>query len=200
MYRRLSLTASLLLIAGSIPASSQDTCRVFTIPNPHGAAMTISSIFIADTVNFSVEPLRSVPFDIEATETWDARVCIKARDGARHSTSIRYMTTHGQAAFQLSMDAPGPSGIVDDARVRTVVTAYPSPSTGAVTLRLGNPVATRAVVTVVDASGAGTIVAPVSRAGDDLHIDLGTLAPGAYVIVVSVDGRFVGRASILLAR
>ena len=188
----------LFAILSALPVSAQDTCRVVTIPNPHGAAMTISRVFIADTVNFSVEPLRAVPFNIGASETWDARVCIKARDGQSHSTTIRYQTTHGQASFPVTMTAPGTAGIAETAAPRKVL-AFPQPTSGRVTVGLEEAVVGELRARVYDhAGGLATTLSSLSSANDEVTLDLTGLSTGAYTIVLDAAGHVIAQSSVLI--
>lgn len=188
------------LAAGNGRLSAQDTCKVFSVPNPHDAPMTISSVFIADTVNFTVEPLRSVPFDITATEIWDARVCIKARDGQRYSTTIRYMTTHGQASFALSMVAPATSG-APSLQLRAHSRVFPLPARDFVSIEL--PDARPGEVSALVADVLGRIVATnvqlvVSR-DSFVRVDVRDLATGTFIYTFESAGRVIGRARVVVA-
>jgi hypothetical protein len=183
----------------ALSVSAQDTCRVFAIPNPHGAAMTISRVFIADTVNFSVESLRPAPFDIGASETWDARVCIKARDGQSHSTTIRYQTTHGQASYAVTMNAPGTAGIVDPGLPSRAVT-FPQPTSGRVTIRLEDNGVGELRARVFDHSGGLMTSLPVVIGlGGDVSLDLEALPSGSYIVVLDDEGQIVARSSVVVA-
>jgi hypothetical protein len=189
---------TLFTIFSALPMSAQDTCRVFTIPNPHGAAMTISRVFIADTVNFSVEPLQPVPFNIGASETWDARVCIKARDGQSHSTTIRYQTTHGQASYAVTMNAPGTAGIVDPGLPNLAVT-FPQPTSGRVTVRVVDHGVGELRAHVFDHSGGLMPSIPVMiGSGGDVSLDLEALPSGSYLVVLDVEGQIVARSSVVV--
>jgi hypothetical protein len=197
--RRLQFIATVILMLVSLPAIAQDTCRIFTISNPHGAAMTISSVFIADTVNFSVEPLRTTPFNIGATETWDARVCIKARDGQSHSTMIRYQTTHGQASYAVTMTAPGPAGI-DQLTTKGSAAAFPQPTSGRVTIRLDDRRVGQIRVRVYDNAGILLTTSEVAVGSDgNVTLDLAAIPGGSYIVVLDADGHIVARSSVVVA-
>ena len=77
-----SFLLSLLGLAYVASAQAQDTCKVFGQKNPHGVAMEIRpAMTVVDTVNFSVRSMKTLPYNISATDTIFFDVCIKARDG-----------------------------------------------------------------------------------------------------------------------
>ena len=197
-------TATLLLgilCLASATSHSQDTCQVFSIPNPHGAAMTISRVWIQDSVNFSVEPLRSVPFDITATESWDARVCIKPRDGQTYSTIIRYQTTHGPAAFQISMVAPNTSAVHERRQFSmSEMRVSPLPTSGDLVIAPSAVSGDILTIEVYDGIGIVRSVMEERFDGNPLRLDLSELPSGGYRIVVRGRDGVVNTGSALLVR
>lgn len=195
---RTLVLACLTVVVASQQSTAQDTCRVFSIPNPHGAAMTISRVFLSDTTHFTVEPLRAVPFDIGASETWDARVCIKARDGQTYSTTIRYQTTHGQASYAVTMTAPGTAGAHDD-RPSSRLLVAPVPSRDRV--RVSGELVGRADVTMRLYARDGALAATF-QFGDwrtAAELDVAGIPNGVYTLVAFVNAVVLARTSIVIA-
>jgi hypothetical protein len=122
---------SILILAALLTASSvsaQDTCKTYSHKNPHGAAMTISRVWVLDSVNFRVETVQELPYQETATGSYDFTVCILAKDGLKHSTQVRYQTSHGPVSYNISnFQAPGSSG-VSDLGSDVDVSIYPNPA------------------------------------------------------------------------
>ena len=190
-----------LLFALREGANAQDTCQVFSVPNPHGAAMTISRVWVVDSANFTIDSMRSVPFDITADEAWDARICITPRDGQTYSTIIRYQTTHGPAAFQISMVAPNTSA-VHERRQRSVsaMMVYPMPSSGDLVIEPSAVSGEVLTVEVYDGIGVVRSVVEERFEGNPLRLDLSGLPSGGYRIVVRGREGVVNTGSALLLR
>ena len=199
MTRAVILIAFLLTLLEG--ARAQDTCRVFSIPNPHGAAMTISRVWVQDSVNFSVEPVRAVPFNLAADELWDARVCIKPRDGQSYSTIIRYQTTHGPASYQVTMVAPTTAAVSMEHQDATMgMKVYPVPSSGDLTIE--PPVERGDILTVEVYDGMGGLRSVVEERyeGGHLRLDLSRLPSGRYRIMVRGSEGVVGVGTALIVR
>ncbi len=188
--RSLTIVAIMIALTTFAQAYAQDTCKTFSIKNPHGAAMSIMKIWAVDSVNFTVSTVKPLPFQIGATESFDIIVCIRARDGKPHSTSIRYTNTHGTSSYNVTMTAPS-------------VSAVPSEGDGAdVGVRVDvspNPASTQAMIDV-DARGAretgvrlydinGRVVWSYTQTITQAHIpiDLQSIPAGMYTLVAD-DG------------
>jgi hypothetical protein len=96
-----------LLVLGVVNvARAQDTCKVFGQRNPHGVAMQISApMYVVDSVNFHIMSVKTLPYNINATDTIFFNVCLMATDGKTHSTQVRYNTTHGMVSYNVSLKA-----------------------------------------------------------------------------------------------
>lgn len=194
-----STLALTLFIFGALTMQAQDTCMTVTIPNPHGAAMQIMRVWVTDSVNFSVEPMRTLPFDIGDTESWDARLCILARDGGTYTTTIRYQTTHGPAGFPVTMQAPLVSAVMDHTRAqRGVLRLYPSPSSGVVTIDIPDRDLGTVVIDVIDPIGRLAVSFESAATNGTVTHDLSTLPNGSYLVVARYDDEEIGRQHLLL--
>ena len=184
----LALVALCLVATESV---AQDTCNTYLIPNPHGAAMSINTVWVVDTVNFSVESLRPLPYEISSTGTIDIRVCILVRDGKSHSTIVRYTNTHGTSSYQVTMTAPATSG-VDRAVERTIAlhSALPNPASSTVTIDFGSSVPDQIRVEILDMSGRLVVddLRPMISGGR-LVFDVSAIANGLYLVQVTAPGR-----------
>jgi hypothetical protein len=172
----------LILIATAILVSTgayaQDTCKTYAHKNSHGAAMTISRVWVLDSVNFRVESIPELPFQETASGTYDFKVCILAKDGLKHSTQVRYQTTHGPVSYNISnFQAPGASG-VSEHEVSTKVKLYPNPATRATTLDGAS-----GVWTIYNTLGQKVLTGVATEASQS--IDLQSLPKGHYCIKCS---------------
>lgn len=185
---------------GAVTAHAQDTCKIFTIENVHGAAMDITKIWVVDTVNFTVESMRPLPFFLGATDSFDIKVCIRARDGQRHSTIVRYSTTHGTVPYTVSMDAPGTSSVAAPSiRGRGAVVVEPNPAAGSTALLVKGLTAREATVSLVGIDGAvARTIAAGSIADGRILLDLTGLASGLYLAVVKADGDFIAAERLVV--
>lgn len=181
-------------------SSAQDTCRVYSIPNPHGAAMSVTRVWVVDSVNFSVESVNPLPHQMTATSTFDIRVCIRARDGQSHSTIVRYSNTHGTSSYPVTMTAPATSGVETGImRNLGLPPALPNPSGTTVSIDPGYTLPHRLRTEIVDLSGQLLRVdeRPVIVDGRIL-VDVNTLANGRYLVRVVTPGRRVGSWQIVV--
>lgn len=192
------------MIGVTLPTRAQDTCKTFTVANPHGAAMDITKIWAVDTVNFTVMTVRSLPFNIGATESFDIVVCLRVHDGKSHTTQIRYTNTHGTSSYNVTMTAPSTSSV--------------DPETGAtkgLNLRLlsQNPATDRITIGVDNVEGGELRVTMYGMNGDIarslqfdafsgalLELDLRGLPAGIYTAVVTDGWLRISSVPLVVAR
>lgn len=193
------ITLALLIITtGHVHA--QDTCKIFSIKNPHGAAMSINRIWVVDTVNFRVEPMKATPFQLGATESFEVRICILARDGQRHSSQIRYTNTHGTTNYSFSMDAPTTSS-VEFAESAAVATIAPHPLQGYGSIDFGRVVAGEMRLRIY--SMVGELVLERMQpefSGRQFLLDATSLIDGGYLMVATLDGRELMTRRVVVSR
>lgn len=139
---KINLLAVLIFVSTASTMYAQDTCKVFGQKNPHGLAMEIKGpMTVADTLNFTVESKKSLPYNISATDTIFFNVCIKARDGKKHSTQVKYNSTHGAISYTVSLQAPSTAGVepLQNTKGLTIFT-YPNPAKDYVHVTIENSV------------------------------------------------------------
>jgi hypothetical protein len=174
----------------TVSARAQDTCKVMTIQNPHGADMQIMKLWVVDSANFRVTSVTPLPFQLGANESFDVRVCILARDGMSHSSQVRYTNTHGTSSFNISMTAPS-SATVPSAGERGLVDAWisPNPASGAVTIALNRTGARDVEVRLYALDGSRvTSVSIPELAGASVPLDVSALPAGEYLAAIDVRG------------
>ena len=162
------------------PLHAQDTCKSYSHNNPHGSPMTISRVWILDSVNFRVESIPMLPYQEAANGTYDFKVCILARDGKKYSTQVRYMTTHGAVSYPISnFQAPG--GASGVSREGTSLSYSISP----------NP--TRSNFTILGAAGSKWVIYDMGgvevlsgvTAAVSESVDVTSLASGSYFLKIT---------------
>jgi hypothetical protein len=181
-------------------AYAQDTCTVYKIPNPHGAAMSVTRVWVVDTVNFSVESVYPLPVEMTATSTFDVNVCILARDGQSHSTIVRYTNTHGTSSYPVTMTAPATSGVESSGgQSVSLRLALPNPAGSTVSIDPGFTPTDDLRVGIVDLSGRRVVgdLRPSFSSGR-LVIDVSSITSGRYLVLLDSPGRPVAAWPIVV--
>lgn len=170
------LLAAVILVLGVGSATAQDTCKTIVHKNPHGAAMTISRVWILDSANFTVRPIQQLPYQESATGSFDFEVCIIPRDGKTYSTQVRYQTTHGPVSYNVSnFLAPlGTSSVTSSEYTPAVV--FPNPVSSVLHVQVGEPFE----FSIVDINGIVIIVGRSDQ--ESSQVDVSRLTPGSYTI------------------
>lgn len=192
MKRSVPLFSFVVLLWAASALRAQDTCKVVSIPNPHGAAMQIIKLWVVDSVNFRVATVKQLPFQLGATEAFDVDVCILARDGKKHSSMIRYTNTHGTSSFNISMTAPSvasaPVGAPDAAN-RLVVSISPNPAAANTTLELHSTGLRDVAVHLFALDGVEVMAMNIAELqGATIQLDLSTIPAGHYLATVQAGG------------
>lgn len=179
-----------IAIATFASARAQDTCKTFSIANPHGAAMSIMKIWAVDSVNFTVSTVKPLPFDIGATESFSIIVCIHARDGKPHSTSIRYTNTHGTSSYNVTMTAPSVSAVPsegNDANVGVRVDVSPNPASTQAMIDVDASSTREIDVRLYDINGRAVWSSAHATTHARIPMDLQSIPNGTYTLVAD-DG------------
>lgn len=140
--------------------------------------MTISRVWILDSVNFTVRPLQQLPYYEAADASFDFEVCILARDGKKYSTQVRYQTTHGPVSYNISnFVAPLETSGVTDARSADVV-VYPNPVDDQVYVNIEGPFK----YALMDLKGVNVLTGTSERS-----IGLASLPAGTYFLRINTQ-------------
>lgn len=184
-----TIIAIIALIITSANAQ-QDTCKKISISNPHGLDMEISKVWVLDTVNFSVESVKALPFNLGATESFDIKVCVLARDGKSHSTQVRYRNTHGTSSYNVTMIAPdGTSSVknVENKNYNLVVAS--NPATTHFTIQFPQKPIKDVTIELYSMDGSLVHVKNVSEiTTGEVSVNVQGLSSGTYVTVVKIKG------------
>jgi hypothetical protein len=166
--KKLILIVVVVLSLSSL-VRAQDTCKVFGQRNPHGVAMQISGpMYVVDSVNFHIMSMKTLPYNIAATDTIFFNVCLMAMDGKTHSTQVRYNTTHGMVSYNVSLKAPT-SGVNEEQITH-------GPALSALTGELRG-----AVLEIFSSDGSLIETLPTIGAGT-VEIPTASLAAGFYFV------------------
>ncbi|MEO6940529.1 MAG: T9SS type A sorting domain-containing protein [Candidatus Kapaibacterium sp.] len=170
-----------LLVLGVVNvARAQDTCKVFGQRNPHGVAMQISApMYVVDSVNFHIMSVKTLPYNINATDTIFFNVCLMATDGKTHSTQVRYNTTHGMVSYNVSLKATT-AGVSKELLTcgPALSTPFPNPAGGIVKFELSGELH-GAVLSLFSSNGSLIENLPAIGAGT-VEIPTASLPAGVY--------------------
>ena len=171
------------LFSCSTSARAQDTCKVLGQKNPHGVAMEIRGpMTIADSINFSVESTKPLPYNISATDTIFFNVCIKVKDGNKHTTQVKYSSTHGAISYTITMQAPGSAGVIGTNSNSPTIAVFPNPAKEYVRLHMENFVGS-SIMLIVDSKGA-TIATQSIPSDGNITINTSTYSNGIYHAII----------------
>ena len=180
-------------------ANAQDTCKVLGQKNPHGLAMEIRGpLTVADTVNFTVESTKPLPYNIGASDTIYFHLCIQAKDGKKHTTQIRYSSTHGAISYTVTMQAPPPASVGTIASGSALrLSAFPNPANGILHFQTANSAAPLELQ-IFDAKGIFIAKQSVPSNGS-LEMNTSMLSVGRYnAVLISEKGTQAASSFIVL--
>lgn len=203
-FYRILLIAIIAMLGVTLPMIAQDTCKTYTIANPHGAAMDITKIWAEDTVNFTVTTVRNLPFNITATESFDIVVCLRVRDGKSHTTRIRYTNTHGTSNYNVTMTAPSTSSVdpeVGATKGLNLRILSPNPASERITIGVDNNVAGALRIDLYGMNGEiARSVGFESFSGALLDLDVRGLPTGIYTAVVTDAASRISSVPLVVVR
>ena len=178
----------------------QDTCKVAGQKNPHGVSMEIREpMTVADTVNFSVDSPKPLPYNIGATDTIFFHLCLKAKDGKKHTTQIKYSSTHGAISYTITMQAPSSAGVGSSGLKASIgISAYPNPAKEHIIFRTDNETDFDQVQ-IVDERGA-VLQTQVLQAGGMTDLPTSDLANGRYHAILKSKGTVLGSKGFVVVK
>ncbi len=211
------LIALLLLAAGSTIAMAQgmacgsgstditsvprtfpyDTCHVFGTQNHHMGMMRIYRFYCLDSVNFHVNPTRSMPYDCMDNDSIRFEVCLHCRDANPYSTQVKAVTDQGELSWDVTMQAASANS-VEATIARTDLIIYPNPATSSIRVPvLSTPYPTSAQA--IDCSGRTTDL-QLTITGSEAIISTADLPNGAYRLVLKRGSTIYGASDLRLVR
>ncbi|MEO5930476.1 MAG: T9SS type A sorting domain-containing protein [Candidatus Kapaibacterium sp.] len=199
----LLIAFALFAITGST-LFAQDTCKVYSLKNPHGAEMDITKIWVVDSVNFRVRTIKALPFHIGATESFDIEVCILARDGKPHTSQVRYQNTHGTSSYNVTMTGPAVASVSDgmmgEGASQGVSAIAPNPATDYAHIQILRPAGQKLSVRLYNILGDDITATTSIEAGEsDVKIDVKSLANGRYFVAVVTGNSPVTTQSLMVS-
>ena len=181
-------------------AKAQDTCKVLGQKNPHGVAMEIRGpMTIADTVNFSVESTKPLPYNISATDTIFFNVCIKVKDGKKHTTQVKYSSTHGAISYTITMQAPTDAGVYTTTVNSKNIFLFPNPAREFVHLYLENFPGSSTQMEIVDSKGASISKQSIPSEGS-LNVNTSNYSNGIYHAIIKSGDIIVGSKEFVVVK
>ncbi len=196
--------AVIAIVGLTLPTMAQDTCKTYTVANPHGAAMDITKIWAIDTVNFTVNTVRTLPFNIGATESFDIVVCLRVLDGKSHTTQIRYTNTHGTSSYSVTMTAPSTSSVDPErgaAKSLALRLLSPNPAGDRITVGVDNNVVGDLHIAIYSMTGDMARSLRFESYGSSLlNLDLRGLPSGMYTMVVTDAASRTSSMPLVVAR
>ena len=168
--------------------------------NPHGVAMEIRGpMTIADTINFSVESTKPLPYNISATDTIFFNVCIKVKDGKKHTTQVKYSSTHGAISYTITMQAPGSASVISERANSPIIAVFPNPAKKYVRLQIENFAGSSMQMEILD--GKGAAIAKQSVPNDrDITINTSNYSNGIYHVIIKSGSTLVGSKEFVVVK
>jgi hypothetical protein len=180
-------------------AEAQQVTKIYSIANPTGAQVNLNSIWVADSNDFAVETLSSLPYTVADDGMIDFAVKVLPRDGITRTTEVFYQTDLGVSSYTISMAAPLETAAVSQqpGTPPHEKHAYPNPAGDQCTTDIDVKLNPKAEVDLVNEAGARVIGIAQPR-GDKLVLDTHTLANGRYIILVSSGGLVVHKEEVVV--
>ncbi|HJW29224.1 MAG TPA: hypothetical protein VJ508_08215, partial [Saprospiraceae bacterium] len=120
----------------------------------HNGMMRVTGPFrCLDSMNFTVQPQRPMPFNCMMGDTVWMRVCLRAHDGKLHQTTIYYGTDQGTVSFEVAMQAAGTSIVPINLAPRITMALYPNPTMDRVFINLSDVLPEPMTIEIVDLKG-----------------------------------------------
>ena len=192
-----------LTLSTSSVFATQDSCKMIGAPNTMGMKMTVTGQITCtgtDKTKYTIMPMMTVPYTIEAIDTSWFHVCILAADGKKHTAQIKYMTNMGFMSYTVTIQAPSAAGVANpDINSTRNISLYPNPAKNFIRMQLNEPVTTLMSLTVVDEKGASMMTQSVSN-DEDLLVSITNLSNGTYSAILKSENRFVGSQRFVILK
>jgi hypothetical protein len=188
-----------LILCCCAVAEAQQVTKIYSIANPTGNQISLNSIWVADSNDFSVETLSALPYTVADDGMIDFAVKVIPRDGITRTTEVFYQTDLGVSSYTISMAAPLETAAVSQqpGTPPHEKHAYPNPANDQCTIDINVKLYPNAEVDLVNEAGTRVIGIAQPR-GDKLVLDTHTLANGRYIILVSSGGLVVHKEEVVV--
>lgn len=186
--------AGVLLSAST--ALSQNAEKICSISNPYGSRMMVESLSVDDTVNFKVESLKEMPYDLDETGTLDFKVAVIARDGITRSTQVHCNNSSGSPIYTLTMAAPM-AAAARSTEDRTIRPAYPNPVKDYCTINTDISLYPNLQIELSNSVGA-SVIGVVQPVGHTLSLDARNLSTGRYHLTITSNGTMIRSEDIFV--
>ncbi len=169
-------------------ALSQSIEKIYSISNPYGAAMRIESLRIDDTVNFRLESLKPMPYDLGESGMLDFKIAIIPHDGITRSAQIK--DSHGATLTSITLTAPVASAVrkAEDQYINHP--AYPNPAKDFCTINTDISLYPNVAIELFNSAGV-SVVGVVQPVGHSLSLDARNLSSGKYHLTISSNGAMI---------
>jgi len=178
-------------------ALSQSTEKFYSIANPYGVSARVESISVDDTMNFSVESLKALPFDLDERGTVDFKISIIPRDGITRTTQVRCIDSRGCTYYTVTMEAPITSAVRTQNMQYENHPAYPNPVKDYCTINTDISLYPNVQIELFNEVGA-RVVGLVQPVGHVLSLDARNLASGRYHLSISSNGQVIRSEDIFV--
>lgn len=178
----------------SISAYAGDPCQMMGQKNPHGMDIKVSSVSVADTMNFMVQTMETMPFTVKVGDTVWFHVCMMAKDGKMHSTQIKYQTDMGTFSYNISMQAPT-AGVAQVGAPQALI-AYPNPVINSLSINIPS-LNENASLEIFSVSGSRVLAHDVSSS-TPIQISVGNLSNGTYLVKLISKSGTIGETRIAI--
>ena len=190
---------SFLLLGVLLSAStalSQNAEKIYSISNPYGSRMMVESLSVDDTVNFKLESLKAMPYDLDEIGTLDFKVTVTANDGITRTTQVRCNDGRCTPLYTITMAAPIASGVkgADDRAARP---AYPNPVKDYCTINTDISLYPNVQIELFNSVGA-SVIGVVQPVGHNLSLDARNLTNGRYHLTITTNGTVIRSEDIIV--
>lgn len=179
-------------------AFSQNAEKIYSISNPYGSRMMVESLSVDDTVNFKVESLKSMPYNLDELGTLDFKVTVTANDGITRSTQVR--CNEGRSTTPVStitMAAPLVNAVVCGGGSGAMKPAYPNPVKDYCTINTDISLYPNVQIELFNSVGV-SVVGVVQLVGHNLSLDARNLTNGRYHLKITTNGNVIRSEDIIV--
>ena len=175
-------------------AFSQSAEKIYSIMNPYGSAMRIESLSLDDSVNFAIESLKPLPFDLNDMGTLDFKVSVIAHDGITRTTQVRAGNT---SLYTVTMAAPTTSTVKKSEDQYVNHPSYPNPVKDFCTINTDISLSPNVQIELVNSLGAN-VVGLIQPVGHSLSLDARNLASGKYHLSITSNASMIRSEEIVV--
>lgn len=178
-------------------ALSQNAEKVYSISNPYGSSLRISSLTVDDSINFRVEPMKPLPFELPENGTLDFKVTVLRHDGITRTSQVRFGDDKNTSSYTIEIEAPITSSVKSSIQeMQSAV--FPNPAKDYCIINVDITQYPNVEIELFNSTGA-SIIGGVQQVGKNLSLDVRNLASGNYHLLIKSNGNLVRKEEIIVS-